>query len=336
MHVDGLVVSIIGELIISVLVVFVGALIFTNGIEYVGCRMNWTSSFTGAILAPLFTSIPEFVLFVVAIFSYGGTAGREIGIGTLFGQPFMASSFSYGLVLVAMIIGWFLKKRKTLFLEVEKTLVIPYLFITILFPLIVLPDIIRIKYFQIIMGVFFGFFYVYYIRLMFQKRKEESMDESEDPYLCRIFNADLAAVIQLVLSVVILYFGSEMLISTIDVVSEHLAVSAMGVAIILAPVATAIPETMSAMIWAYRGKDTLSISSLVGEKILYSTLYPAIGLFAVSWILDLHAYFSVLATTVISFILLYYIKKGRIPSRGLGIGFVFFITYIVLIFYFAI
>jgi|Deesub1362A_J573_1020465.scaffolds.fasta_scaffold00050_23 cation:H+ antiporter len=328
--------STVGELFFSMVVVFFGALLFTNGIEYVGCRMRWTSSFTGAILAPLFTSVPEMVLFLVAVFSYGGVSGREIGIGTLFGQPFMASSFSYGLVLIAMLVGWLLKKRENLSLEVEKTLVIPYTFITLLFPLVLIPDLIQKGYFQYIMGLFFGFFYIYYVKIMFRKRGSEEIEEPEDPYFCKVFSADLAAVIQLALSAAILYVGSEMLISTIDVVAESLTVSALGIAIILAPAATAIPETMSAMIWAYRGKDTLSISSLVGEKILYSTFYPAIGLFTVPWILDLHAYFSVLATTVISLVLLYYIKKGNIPSRGLGIGFIFFITYAILVFYYAI
>jgi len=40
----------------------------------------------------------------------------------------------------------------------------------------------------------------------------------------------------------------------------------MGLAIIVVPAATAVPETASALIWGFRGKDTLSLASLVGEK----------------------------------------------------------------------
>lgn len=336
MNLDISILGLVGKLLGSMAIVFIGALIFTNGIEYVSCRMNWASSFTGAILAPLFTSIPELVLFLVAVFSYGGTSGEQIGIGTLFGQPFMASSISYGLVLIAMLIGYFLKKRSDLCLEVERALMIPYIFMAILFPMVLLPDIFRFRYFQALMGLFLGFFYFYYVSMMYRRRKVETPSEPEDPYMCRIFNADLAAIVQLILSIVLLYVGSEMLVSVIDSIAGHMNVSAMGMAIILAPVATAIPETMSAMIWAYRGKDTLSISSLIGEQILYSTLYPAIGLFTVAWILDTHAYFSVLATTFMSVIILYHINKGKIPTRVLGIGFVFFITYALMIFHFAV
>ena len=101
---------------------------------------------------------------------------------------------------------------------------------------------------------------------------------------------------------------------------------------IIIPAATAIPETITALIWGYRGKDTLSIGSLVGEKILYSTFYPALGLFLTSWVLDIHAVFSVIVTTIISLILLYFILKRRLPWYGLFFGFILFVVYGVLVF----
>jgi cation:H+ antiporter len=110
--------------------------------------------------------------------------------------------------------------------------------------------------------------------------------------------------------------------------------SPLGLALIVVPAATAIPETTSALIWGYRGKDTLSLGSLVGEKILYSTFYPAMGLFLTSWALDRHAYFSVLATTVISFILLLFILRKKMPWWGLCFGLFFFVAYAILIFRF--
>lgn len=70
------------------ILVIVAAILFTNAIEYLGYRMNWSGSFVGAVLAPLFTSFPELTVFLVAIFLYGGEAGEEIGIGSLYGQPF--------------------------------------------------------------------------------------------------------------------------------------------------------------------------------------------------------------------------------------------------------
>jgi Ca2+/Na+ antiporter len=38
--------------------------------------LNLAAPFIGSIVAPLFTSIPEMVVFLVAIFAYKGEAGR--------------------------------------------------------------------------------------------------------------------------------------------------------------------------------------------------------------------------------------------------------------------
>lgn len=115
--------------------VFMAAVIFVNAIEYLGCRFHLGGSFVGAILAPLFTSFPELTVFLVAVFAHGGEVREEIGIGTLFGQPFMASSLSYGLVGIAALIGYLAKRRNNAVLTVDKTLAIPYIFYYSPFPL---------------------------------------------------------------------------------------------------------------------------------------------------------------------------------------------------------
>ena len=53
--------------------------------------------------------------------------------------------------------------------------------------------------------------------------------------------------------------------SAVNQIAVALGVSVLGLAIIVIPAATAVLETASALIWAFRGKDTLSIGSLVGE-----------------------------------------------------------------------
>lgn len=147
------------ELASGMIIVFTAAMLFVNAVEYVGWKFHLGSSFIGAILAPLFTSFPEMIVFLVAVFVYWGISGEAIGIGTLFGQPFMASSLSYGLVGVAALIGYYLKRRDDLVLEVDRTLITPYLFITLLFPLTLVPAIIGYSY---AFGVFFLSTYVVY------------------------------------------------------------------------------------------------------------------------------------------------------------------------------
>jgi cation:H+ antiporter len=175
------------------------------------------------------------------------------------------------------------------------------------------------------------------MRLMYSKRMNEMIEESEELFFSRWLPESLtyqriALGFQITSATILLYFGSHSLVSSVATIAHGINVSPLGLALIIIPAATAIPETITAIIWGYRGKDTLSIGSLVGEKILYSTFYPALGLFLTSWVLDDHAVFSVIVTTIISLILLTFILKGHLPWFGLTLGLIFFVSYAVLVF----
>jgi cation:H+ antiporter len=318
------------DILIEMFIVFIAALLFVNAIEYLGSVFELGGSFVGAILSPLFTSLPELIVFIVAVFFSGAVSGEEIGIGTIFGQPFMASSLSYGLVGITVVLGFYFKKREDLVLEVNRTLIIPYALISIVFPLTLAPAILG---FNKLFGLLFLMIYVGYTISMYKSGMSEKIEDADDPYVCAVIpNRKLGGVIQLIAAVILLYYGSHGLVNSVDAISREAGISALGLALIIIPAATAIPETASALIWSYRGRDTLSIASLIGEKILYSTFYPGIGLLVTSWVLDIHAYLSVAGTTVISLILLYFVVKQRIPWWGLMFGLFFFIGYSILIF----
>jgi cation:H+ antiporter len=324
----------------SILLVFIAAVIFVNSIEWLGCRFKLSGPFVGAILAPLFTSFPELIVFLVALFGTGSASGESIGIGTLFGQPFMASSLSYGLVGIAVLVGFLIKRRKEHALTVQKSLSIPYLFITVLFPLTVVPSFIPGQASKIVFGVFFLLAFLFYGYIMFRRKHAEEEDEEvEFTYIGRLLPRSprlqlSAAIVQLTAAVGLLYFGSEHMVKAVSSISQNINVSPMGLALIIVPAATAIPETISALIWAFRGKDTLAMGALVGEKVLFCTFYPGLGLLMTSWKLDGHAYWSVVGTTVISLVILYFILKGRIAWHTLLFGLISFVAYTVLVFTF--
>lgn len=320
-------------LIASMLLVFIASLLFVNAIEFLGGKFKLGSSLVSATLAPLFTSMPELVVIIIAIFAFGGSGGEKIGIGTIFGEPFMASSLSYGLAGIVVLVGYRLKKRKDTVLEVERGLITPYIFVTVLFPATLIPALIGGSLARYAFAVLFLAAYLIYVVLMAKRKGGEAMEEVEEPYLYRIVRNKLGAgVLQLAIATVLLYFASSLLVQSVNAVAVTAGISALGLSIILIPAATAIPETISALIWAWRGKDTLSIGSLVGEKVLYATFYPGLGLLITPWVLDVYAYISVLTTVLVSLVLLYYVLRQRLPWYALLIGMGFFLAYAILIF----
>jgi len=325
----------------SLVGVFIASLLFINALEWLGNRLKLGSSFVGAVLSPIFTSFPELLVILIAIFSDIGAAGQEVGIGTIFGEPFMVSGLSYGLVGIAVVIGYFRKKRAGTTLVIDRTLAIPYIFIVVLFPLALIPGFAHIAWLKYLFGAGFLVVFVFYMRLMYRRRMAEQIEEAEELTFARPvrgarLNTMAVLVVQLSTAVALLYFGARFLVSSVVTISQGISISPLGLAMIVIPVATALPETMTALIWGYRGKDTLSIACLVGEKALYATFYPALGLFLTSWVLDIHAIYSVIATAVVSLVLLYYVRRQRLPWYALFFGFAFFIGYAVLIFVFRV
>ncbi len=317
--------------------VFVSSFLLVNALEWLGERLRLGSSFVGAILSPLFTSLPELIIILIAILSGVSATGSEIGIGTIFGEPFMVSSLSYGLLGMAAIVSYSITRKRAIpDLAVHKTLAIPFATMIILFPLTLIPGFVRPGPVRYVFGVFFLAAFIVYVYLMYRRKASELIDESDELIIGRRLPKspayqNAAVVVQSLAAIALLYFGSRYLVSSVAMLATDINVSALGLAMLVVPAATALPETIAALIWTHRGKDTLAVGSLVGEKVLYCTFYPGLGLFLTSWNLDVHAVFSVGATTAVSVVMLYFILKQRLPRLVLMTGFVAFVAYAIIV-----
>jgi len=89
-------------LVAALLVILVGAELFTNGVEWVGTGLGLSEGMVGSVLAAVGTALPETILPIVAILG-GHAAGEDIGIGAILGAPFMLTTlamFALGLTVV--------------------------------------------------------------------------------------------------------------------------------------------------------------------------------------------------------------------------------------------
>src|SRR6266850_2096873 len=81
-----------------VLILF-GAEVFTDGVEWLGIKLNMTEGATGSILAAFGTATPETLIPVVAIVFTNTPDADQIGVGAILGAPFMLGT------LVMLLIG---------------------------------------------------------------------------------------------------------------------------------------------------------------------------------------------------------------------------------------
>jgi hypothetical protein len=121
---------------------------------------------------------------------------------------------------------------------------------------------------------------------------DETIVEAEGPTIIeRALGGSRAAVaIQLAASVPLLLAGSYVMVGSAADMSRALGIPAISLSIIVIPLATALPETLSSLIWAFRGRDTLAVGALIGESVMFSTVYPALGILLTGWRLNSAAY----------------------------------------------
>ena len=65
--------------------------------------------------------------------------------------------------------------------------------------------------------------------------------------------------------------------------SERIGVEPLVLSLVLAPLATELPEKVNSIFWARNGKDTLALGNLTGAMVFQSTLPVALGLAFTDW-----------------------------------------------------
>jgi cation:H+ antiporter len=76
-------------------------------------------------------------------------------------------------------------------------------------------------------------------------------------------------------------------------VAKDLGVEALVVSLVLAPLATELPEKANSFFWVREGKDALALGNITGAMVFQSTIPIAVGLLFTDWELDRFAAASI-------------------------------------------
>jgi len=316
------------QLVAGSILVIIGGLLFTSSLEFLASKFRFTTSLTGAVISPILTSLPELTVIIVALI-HGGVEGSEISIGTVIGEPFMASTIIYPMLILTALISYFKKRRRSPRLRPDREVVIPFIVFTILFPIVLIPHYISNIYMKYLVGISLLASYFIYVILTTRSGKVMSVEHSSEVVFSKIIkNIYAASILQLILSILFIYFGSRNLVDGVIYISKIFNIDPQLLSIVIIPSVSALPESVVGLVWAYNGKDTLALESIVGEKVLYSTFYPGIAIFVTEWILKLSSIFCIFYTTLISLIMIFYILRQDIGFEVAILGLAGYILYI--------
>src|SRR5207237_1808419 len=87
-----------------------------------------------------------------------------------------------------------------------------------------------------------------------------------------------------VLAALGLIMGSAyVFVEEIERVSHALALPPLALSLLIAPLATELPETFNSVIWLRQGKDTLAMGNISGAMVFQSSIPVSIGIFFTPW-----------------------------------------------------
>lgn len=234
-------------------------------VHYISWRYKRATAGVAAIFAPIITSSPELAIFLVALI--GGEL--QIAWGSIVAQPFMAATVIYPILILTTFSAWLLKRRRFVIPHVHRAVALPLLVFTI--PL--LPILFLHPEKHGVLGQLYGLFLiaVYFLYAKYMLKEEESKIEKPSLWLRNW-------VLQTFIAIVAIAFGSEWMVSGIRELGASTGIDKVALSVILVPIATAIPESVVALIFLAKGKDDEGVNSVIGEKALYGTFYPGLAM----------------------------------------------------------
>ncbi|MGH3910069.1 MAG: sodium:calcium antiporter, partial [Pseudonocardiaceae bacterium] len=322
-----------------------------NAVEWLGRRLQVGRLAVGTILAAFGTALPETVVTFVAVVFGNGPEAKDIGVGAAMGGPLALATVAYGLT------GWMMFTRRrvrvawvasvssaptaepgedlgdTRKLARDQTCFLAIFIVKVALGLVTFA----VKPWLGL--VFFAAYAVYFWREIRaddqhgggSEGSEVSEGDAGDlgPLLLqrrRATPANWAVVTQTLVSVVIIFLAAHLFVHQLEAIGPTLGLPAAVTALLLAPIATELPEIMNAIIWVRQGKMSLALANISGSMMIQATLPSGLGMLFTPWLFDSALLLSGLATMAAIAYLLILLRTGRFNATTMSLAAVFYLA----------
>ena len=339
----------IAVLALAFLVILVGAELFTNSIEWFGRKLELAEGAVGSVLAAVGTALPETMIPIIAILFATGEASNEVGVGAILGAPFMLATLAMFVTGVAVI--WSGRRRGSGDVMRVDTGVLGHdmryfaIAYTIAIGAAFLP--LQPVWLKWICAVILLGIYAWYVKGHFEADPDVDAEDLRPLRFHRLdrraHHIDPAAPrlrvvnVQVVVALSLIVLGAILFVDAVQHLATDLGVDSLLLALVIAPIATELPEKFNSVIWVRQGKDTLAMGNITGAMVFQSTIPTVVALLFASsdWVATEGSYIA-FASAGIAFlssavIFIPMVRRRVLRGRNLLIGGVFYLVYLVLV-----
>ena len=329
------------------LVILLGAELFTNGIEWFGRKLELAEGAVGSVLAAVGTALPETMIPIIAILSGGGSsASHGIGVGAILGAPFMLATLAMFVTGIAVL--WAARKRAAGDVMPVDTGVLAHdmRYFGIAYAVAIAAAFLPLEpaWPKWIVAVGLIAIYAWYVKGHFADGPADHQDDLPplrfnriDPATpntadavprLRVVNLQVATAVSLIV------LGAFFFVDAVEHLSTSIGIAPVILALVIAPIATELPEKFNSIIWVRQGKDTLAMGNITGAMVFQSTIPTVVALLfaADAWHFsaDTRVAFASAAVAFVAAGLIFIpmARSGRLRGRNLLVGGLFYVLYL--------
>jgi cation:H+ antiporter len=312
-------------LVVSFAVMVAGAAVFTNAVEWAGLRLGLGHGAVGSVLAAVATAMPESLIPIIAIITEGKQAA-PVAIGAIVGAPFLLATLAMAVCGVSALI--YRRRRTSARLQPDRNAIARDLYV-VLGALLLATSIglvgsrpLRLAGAALLVATYAAVTW----KTIVQGRQEGGAEEPGSLYFDTTKNDppnNFQIVAQVLVSIGMLIGGAELFVSSIEQLAHGLGVDPLILTLVIAPLATELPETLNSVIWIRQSKDTLALGNITGALVLQSMPLVAFGMVFTSWRLTspaLAAMLAALAGAALSLIAVLRPRGWSAPFVGCSAG----------------
>ena len=316
----------------SVVITLGACALFTNAIEWLGKRLNLSEGAVGSVLAAIGTTLPETSIPIVAIFFGATHEEAQVGLGAILGAPFMLSTLVVPMLALLLLIYARLGKRGRSFRLNYKDVTVDLSCFALAYTAALACAFVPSGTLHILAAVGLLGLYGYYVKLKFSD--DESGEPSELGPLLFAKRSTKPSYALIVLQSVVglggLALGAHLFVTAADATAHLFAISPLILALLIAPLATELPEMSNSFLWLYQRKDRLAVGNVTGAMVFQGTVPVSVGLLGTEWTLAPSALLTMaLAVMAAGSLLLQATWSGQWRPWLLTIGAVLYIGYAV-------
>ena len=336
-------------LAVAFVIILVGAELFTNGIEWFGRKLELAEGAVGSVLAAVGTALPETMIPIIAILFASGEAAHAVGIGAILGAPFMLATLAMFVTGIGVLVAARRRPAGDVMPVDTHVLAHDMRYFGIAYAIAIgaafLPlDPVWPKW--VVAAVLIGI-YVWYVKAHFEADPTVDVEDLAplrfhrfdrgarhgDPAVprLRIVNLQVLAALGLII------LGAYFFVGAVEHLALTLGLDEAILALVIAPIATELPEKFNSIIWVRQGKDTLAMGNITGAMVFQSTIPTVVALLFASslWKVD-EGSMVAFASAGIAFlssaaIFIPMARSGRLRGRNLLVGGLFYLGYLGLV-----